>query len=790
MLKNYFKIAWRNLVKDRLFSFIHISGLALGMTVALLIGLWSWYMFSFNRFLPAYQQAYQVKLNFNYNGNIQTQSGATLPLADALRTRVPGIRYVAESNWVGSHGLAAGEHKLYLAGGIMGADFFRIFPFPFVEGDANTALKDPYSIVLTQSAAKALFGSEDALDKIVRYENTHDLKVTGVMKDLPGNSSFQFSYIMPFSFSEQTDEGTAKSRSDWNNPSFPIYVGLAPNASPEQISRQVRYLQQKHVQGSQATIEVILHPFSKWRLYGNFRNGQAAGGYIEYVQMYSLIGVLVLLIACINFTNLATARSERRAREVGVRKVMGSERRDLIMQFLTESFVISFFAFLIAILLAELALPGFNHLFQVELSIPFSNPVFWGVMGGYVLLTGLLAGIRPAFYFSGFEPVKILKGSFTTGKRAAWSRKGLVVVQFACSFTLIIFTLTVYRQVQYAEKRPTGFDKDGLVAADMSPDLRKNFEPLKNELLQSGVAEAVTKSSTSLDGWAASFMVTDWPGKKKDESLEMVATAVSENYFKTVGMQLIKGRDFLNDEDTSYLILNEAAVKRLHLADPVGKLISYDYRAKPMRIVGVVRDAVIGSPFDAATPTMFVYNTGWAGTILLRLSPGKNVADGMKQVSSIFGKYNPAYPFIYHFVDEEYAHKFEAGSQMGEMVALFATLAIVISCLGLLGLASYIAERRTREIGIRKVLGASILQLWRLLSTDLLLLVIISCALASPLAWWLAHGWLENFNYRVTIGVDVFVVATALALVITTITISSQVIKAALMNPVKSLKDA
>jgi hypothetical protein len=651
-------------------------------------------------------------------------------------------------------------------------------------------LKDPYSIVLTQSAAKSLFGPGNVLNKMVRFENAHDLKVTGVVKDPPGNSSLQFNYIIPFSYSEQTDSGTMKSRSDWGNHSFPIYVGLAPNASPEQVNRQVSNLQQEHEKGSPATIEVLLHPFTKWRLYANFQNGRASGGYIEYVRLYCLIGVLVLLIACINFTNLATARSERRAREVGVRKVMGSERRDLILQFLAESLVISFFAFGIAILLAQLALPGFNTLFQVGLSIPFSSPVFWGVMIGYVLLTGLLAGIRPAFYFSGFEPVKILKGTFTTGKSAVWSRKVLVVVQFACSFTLIIFTLIVYRQVKHGEERPIGFDKDGLVAADMSSDLRKNYEPLKNELLQSGVAVAVTKSSTSLDGWSASFMVKDWPGKKKDESLEMVATAVSENYFKTVGMQVIEGRDFVDDDDTSHLILNEAAVKRLRLTDPVNKLIHYDYRAKPMRVVGVVRDAVIGSPFDAATPTMFVYNTGWAGTILLRLTPGKPVSDGMKQTAAIFGKYNPAYPFIYHFVEEEYAHKFDSGSQMSELVTLFATLAIVISCLGLLGLASYIAERRTKEIGIRKVMGASMLQLWRLLSTDLLLLVIISCALASPIAWWLAHGWLDNFSYRISIGVDVFVVATGLALLITTITISSQVVKAALMNPVKSLRDA
>jgi len=790
MLKNYFTIAWRNLKKDKLFSFIHISGLALGMTVALLIGLWAWYMYSYNRFLPGYKQAYQVKLNFDYNGKILTQSGATLPLADALRSKVPGIRYVAESDWMGQHGLAAGEHKLYLTGGAMGADFFRIFPFPFVEGDAGSALQDPYSIVLTQSAAKALFGSEDALNKTVRYENTHDLKVTGVVKDPPGNSSFQFSYIIPFGYDELTGDWVKKSRSNWGNHSFPIYVGLEPSASPEQVGRLVHNLQQDNEHSTTAKIGVILHPFAKWRLYAIFENGKAVGGYIEYVRIYSFIAVLVLLIACINFTNLSTARSEKRAREVGVRKVVGSGRRDLIVQFLAESLVIAFIAFGIALLLAQLAMPGFNALFDVTLQMPFSNPVFWAVMVGYVLLTGLLAGIRPAFYFSGFEPVKILKGTFSSGKSAAWSRRTLVVVQFACSFALIIVTLIVYQQVRYAQSRPAGFDKNGLIAADISPDLAKNYEPLRNELLQSGLATSVTKSSASLDGWAASFTVNDWPGRRKDESMEMAITAVSDDYFKTVGMTLKEGRDFKAAVDTMSLVLNEAAVRQLRLTHPINSLVTINDMTVPMRVIGVLQDAVMGSPFGAAVPTLFLYNTGWASTILVRMAPGRPLPEGMKRMGTVFGKYNPAYPFVYHFVDEEYEHKFDAEAQAGQLAALSATLAIVISCLGLLGLASYVAERRTKEIGIRKVMGATPWRLLRLLSTEFLLLVMISCAVASPVAYFLAHGWLARYSYRISIGPGVFIVATVLALIITLITISAQIVKAALVNPVKSLRNA
>jgi ABC-type antimicrobial peptide transport system permease subunit len=788
MFRNYVKTAWRHLVNGKIYSFILISGLAIGMSVALLIGLWVHYMYSYNRFLPGYKQAYQVKLNFSYNGNILTQSGAPLPLADALRKNIPGIRYVAESGWVSPRGVSVGEKKVYLNAGIMGSDFFRIFPFPFITGDAATALQDPYSIVLTESAAKSLFGTEEALNKLVRFENAHDLKVTGILKDLPGNSSFQFDCIIPFSYSEQTDNGVKQSREQWRNNSFPIYVALQPHASYEQVARQISNLAQVHEQDAQAKIEVMLHPFEKWRLYAIFEGGKATGGFIEYVRIFGIIGIMVLLIACINFINLSTARSEKRAREVGVRKVIGSERKDLVFQFLAESLVISFIAFLVSLLIAQLALPGFNELAQSKMHIPFSSPLFWCVMAGYVLLTGLLAGIRPALYFSSFAPICILKGTFKTGKTASWPRKVLVVIQFSCSIALIIGTLIIYNQVQYARNRPAGYDKDGLLAVDMSSDLSRNYTPFKNELLQSGTAASVTKSSTSLDGFAASFAISDWPGKKKNESLEMAATAVSEDYFKTVGMRIKGGREFLGESDTMNLILNESAVKRLHLEDPVNKLISVEYTSVPMRVIGVVGDAVMGSPFQAAVPTLFIYNSRWAGAVLLRLSDRGDLQDGLARLRQVCKKYNPSYPLVFHFVDEQYAHKFDAETQTGKLIALFATLAILISCLGLFGLAAYMAEQRTKEIGIRKVLGASVGRMVLMLSGDFLLLVGISSLLASPVAYYFLHQWLAGYYYRIAINPLVFVLAAFTAIVITALTVGFQSLKSALMNPVNSLR--
>lgn len=783
MFLNYFKTAYRHIVNGKVYSFIHIFGLALGMAVALLIGLWTNHMLSYDRFLPGHERAYQVKLNFNYNGNILTQSATPLPLATALREKVPGIRYVCEDFWEGPHALGAGEHKLRTPGLFEGVDFFRIFPFAFADGNPGAALKDPYSIVLTQSTAKALFGNEDAMGRMVRFENEHDLRVTGIVKDLPDNSSFQFAYIVPFSYLVATNDWVKQCETDKDMNAFQIFLALQPNANVGQVAQQIKDMA---VEKSTAKIEVILHPLDKWRLYSQFDNGKAVGGFIQYVRIFSIVGLLVLVIACINFVNLATARSERRAREVGLRKAIGSARKDLILQFLIESLAIAFVAFLFSLLLAQLALPGFNILAQTHMNIPYSSPVFWLVMTGYVLLTGLLAGIRPAFYFSSFQPVKILRGVMQGGSTASVSRKILVVVQFACSFALITGTLVIYNQIRYAKDRPVGYDPNRLLEVDMTRDLQKNYVPLRNELLRDRLIESVSTASSTPDGFAASNAVTAWPGQKVGESLEMPITGASREYFRTVGMTMKAGREFRGDDDSTNIILNEAAVKRLRLVHPLNALITV--QDKPLRVVGVVGDAVMGSPFKAAIPSIFTYNPNWSNNMLLRLPAGADIHDGVAQLAAVFSKYNPSAPLTVHFADENYARKFEAETMLGTLAALFAGLAILISCLGLFGLSAYVAEQRTREIGIRKIVGASVWRIWRLLSAGFIWLVGIGCLVATPVSYFLLKGWLEQYDYRIGIGPGVFLAATAMAIVIAVVTVSFQVVKTARANPVKSLR--
>jgi ABC-type antimicrobial peptide transport system permease subunit len=542
------------------------------------------------------------------------------------------------------------------------------------------------------------------------------------------------------------------------------------------------------VEKSTAKIEVILHPLDKWRLYSQFQNGKAVGGFIQYVRIFGLVGLLVLVIACINFVNLATARSERRAREVGLRKAIGSARMDLIVQFLIESLAIAFVAFLFSLLLVQMALPGFNRLAQTRIDLPYSSPVFWAVMTGYVLLTGLLAGIRPAFYFSSFQPVKILRGVMQAGTMASLSRKMLVVVQFACSFALITGTLIIYHQIKYGKDRPTGYDPSGLLEVDMTHDLQKNYKPLKNELLQDRLVESISTASNTPDGFSASLAVTGWPGQKAGESLEMPITGASMEYFRTVGMKMKAGREFNSNADSTNIILNEAAVKRLRLVDPLNSLITMEDSSKHLRVIGVVGDAVMLSPFQAAIPSIFTYNPNWANNILLRLPSSANIHESVARLTAVFNKYNPSSPMMLHFADENYAHKFDAETMLGTLAALFAGLAILISCLGLFGLSAYVAEQRNREIGIRKIVGASVWQIWRLLSTNFILLVGIGCLVAIPVAYYLLSGWLDQYDYRISIGPGVFLLATGIAILIAVGTVSFQVVRAARANPVKSLR--
>ncbi|MEO6316096.1 MAG: ABC transporter permease [Chitinophagaceae bacterium] len=789
MLRNYFKIAWRNIIRSKGYSALNIFGLATGMAVALIIGLWVYNEYSYDRFLPEYQRLYRVQRNFNSNGDTLTFRSTSLRLAEALRTEIPEIEYVAEHNGMNSaHGLMVGDKKFYLTGGIVGGDFLKMFQYPMLLGNAQSAMQEPYSIVLTESTAKSLFGNENPMDKMVRFENKNNLKVTGVLKDLPGNSSLQFNYLVPFSYLDQTEPGIKEKRTGtFGNNSYSIFVSLKPNLTLAQAARKIRDIEHVEKENFNAINSfVTLQPLQRWHLYSNYINGKDTPGFLEYVRIFSIVGILVLLIACINFINLATARSEKRAKEVGVRKAIGSQKKDLILQFLIESFLITLIASVFAILLVRLSLPAFNALTGSDIKIPFSNPVFLLIILACVFITALLAGSRPAFYLSSFEPVKVLKGNMHAGRAATLPRKILVVLQFSCSIALIISTVIIYQQIKYAKNRPAGYNLNRLLVTDMNSDLEKNYSALKNELIEKGIADQVTTAtSPATDVWWHSG-VNEWVGKNPGENIEMGTILVTEDYFKTLGMQMREGNDFKDAHDTTVVIFNETAIRMMRIKQPINQLISWGDRQ--YKIAGVVKDALMVTPFSAADPTMFLIDQGPRGNLMYRLSPRIKTQDAVAQLTAIFNKYNPAYPYKYTFSDENYANKFKQEVLIGKLAGIFATLAIFISCLGLFGLAAYIAEQRTKEIGIRKVLGATVSQVWLLLSKDFIVLVLVSCAIAVPIALYFLQGWLQQYDYRISIGPGVFILTAFAALLITIITISFQAIKAALANPVKSLR--
>jgi ABC-type antimicrobial peptide transport system permease subunit len=752
-----------------------------------LIGLWVYDQYSYDKSLPGYQCLYRVQRNFDSNGDTLTFLSTSLKLTDALRNQIPEVEYVAEIAGMGPHGLMTRDKKLYINGGIVGSDFLKMFQYPLVKGNAATVFKYAYSIVLTQSTAKSLFGNEDPINKTIRFDNEHDLNVTGILEDLPGNSSFNFKYLVPFSYLEQTKDYVKRQRTgSFGNNSYTIFVKLKAGADYAKVYPKIRDIEHTEKDNRNAMLSyVTLQPIERWHLYSKYVNGKDTAGFLEYVHMFTIIGLLVLLIACINFINLTTARSEKRAKEVGVRKAIGSQRKDLVIQFLSEAFLLTSIALVFAIVLAELAFPAFNSLTGNNISIPFNDIYFWLIMTSCLFLIALLAGSRPAFYLSSFNPVKVLKGTIQAG-RASISRKVLVVLQFSCSIALIISTIIIYQQIQYAKERPSGYNLDRLLSTDMNVDISRNYTAIKNELIQKGIADAVTTATSPSTGVWWHTDIDQWPGKNAGETIEMGEIITSQDYFKAVGMTFSAGRDFTSDNDTTSVVFNESAIKKMRIKNPVSQIITWG--GTQFKIVGVVKDALMNSPFTSAEPTMFICYPQPQDIMMYRLTPKIKTQDAITQLTFLFNKYNPAFPYTYTFADEDYAAKFKLEVLIGKLAGLFAGLAIFISCLGLFGLAAYIAEQRTKEIGIRKVLGASVSQVWLLLSKDFIVLVLISCVIASPVAFYFLKNWLQKYDYRISIGVSVFIVSALMAILITIITISFQAIKAAIANPVKSLR--
>lgn len=792
MIKNYLTIAWRNLKKNKMHSILNITGLAAGMAVAMIISLWIYDEVSANKQFKNYDSIYQVMMNQTFDGKRGSQTALPYPIGEELKTKFPDLKAVAMCDWGQHHSLVYGEKKVSKFGHFIGEDASDMFSFNILKGDKEP-LHDPYSIVLTDETAKVIFGNDDPIGKIIKFDNATNLKVTAVVEKEPKNSSLSFDYLVPFQLEEAIYPWIKQyHKTNWGNNSWQVFVQLNSNANEASVDAKIKNTVISHFtdENTLKTIkpEVFIHPMSKWRLYSDFENGVNTGGFIKYVRMFGLLGLIVLLIACINFMNLSTARSEKRAREVGVRKAVGSGRAQLIGQFLSESMLISFLAFLFALLIVVIALPYFNRLTEKEMSLQVANPLFWGMMIVFTVLTGLLAGSYPAFYLSSFNPVRVLKGNLKAGKTGSLPRKILVVIQFASSVVLMIGTTIIYQQIQHGKDRPIGFDNSGLISVDWSDDIDKHYDALEQELLSSGAIVSMCKSNSPPSDIYSNNNGWEWKNSQPVDKTVIFSTIATEyNYTKTLGIKLLEGRDFSKDfADSSSVILNQAAVKRMGLKNPVGELLKWN--GAPKTVIGVIPDIQMESPFRPISPLTILYSKGWVGCVNLRINPAISVSEAIRRMKPIFDKYNPAFPFDYTFADEEYAKKFNYEELVGNLALIVAILAIFISCLGLFGLASFTAEQRVKEIGVRKVLGASVLNLWQLLSRDFVILVLIACAIAIPVAWYFMNDWLKPYDYRITIGYGVFVMVVLVAVVITLMTVSFQAIKAAVANPVKSLR--
>jgi len=794
MIKNYLKTAWRNFYGNKFFSAINIGGLAVGMAVAMLIGLWIWDELSYDKYNKNYDRIAAVMQQSTFNGEVGTGYNCPAPLANELRNSYGSeFKHVVLSWWNRDHILSFGSNKFTRIGKFMEPEAPALMSLTMLKGSLD-GLRDPSSILISASAAKTIFGDSDPMNKLMMIDSKLNVKVTGVYEDIPLTSRFKnVAFIAPWELFVSTDDMMKNFKNNWGWDAAEIFVQLADNADMNKVSAKIRNSKLEKIKDNKELAaykpEMLLQPMSRWHLYSEWKNGVNTGGSIQFVWLFGLIGLFVLLLACINFMNLATARSEKRAKEVGIRKAIGSLKKQLIAQFFTESFLVVVLAFTLSLLLMQITLPFFNQVAGKTLSIPWTNPFFWIAGIGFSLFTGFIAGSYPAFYLSSFKPVKVLKGTFKAGRHAATPRKVLVVLQFSVSVILIIGTIIVFQQIQFAKNRPIGYSRDGLIQLEMNtPEFYAHEETMRNDLLKTGAVVEMAESSSPPTGVWSGRSGFDWPGKDPSLQAEFGAVAVTHEYGKTIGWQFKEGRDFSKEfaTDSSALVLNEAAVKFMNLKNPVGSTVKWD--DENYKVIGVIKNMVMESPYDPVRQIVYSLKNEKLSFILIKINPSISAVEALNKIQGVFQKYAPSSPFDYKFVDENFSRKFATEERIGKLASFFAALAIFISCLGLFGMASFMAEQRTKEIGVRKVLGASVFNLWKLLSKDFVTLVFISFFIAIPVSWFLMHNWLQNYEYRTSISLWVFVITGSMALLITLATVSFQAIKAALANPVKSLR--
>jgi putative ABC transport system permease protein len=805
MFSSYFKIGWRNLLRNKGYSVINIGGLAVGMMVAVLNGLWIWHELSYNKYYKNYDRIAQVAetgLDFERGG---TWLGTTMtyPLGTELIEKYSRqFKRITRTSSQREQIMTVGEMKVTSTGLYADPSATEMLSLRMIRGSRG-ALAQTHSVVIAQSLATILFGTQDPLNKTILISNQSEVTVTGVFEDFPQNTEFNMvKFFVPWNLMLIENKWIEqKAMTDWRNHFIKIYVEIPEGSTFESVNDQVKSALQFDPLDLQKAAgrhqELKLYPMSNWHLHPpGLRAGQAEP--VVMLKMVGAIGLFVLVLACINFVNLSTARAEKRSKEIGIRKTIGSVRGQLMTQFFSESFLVVAFASLLAIALTILVLPAFNLIATKNMTMPWGNIWFWVAFLCFTIFTSLLAGFYPAFLLSSFNPVKALKGKFRLGRMASLPRKVLVVFQFSISVILIIGTVVVYQQIQYAKNRPVGYDREGLIMIRKSTNAYKGkYETLRNELKNTGAVVEISESMGPVTEVYSGNNGWDWNGKDPNVDKSFATLAVSHLHGKTVGWQLIQGRDFdiANASDSSGLVINESALKFMDLKDPINEPVIWTWWADKNRfldykIIGVVKDMVMESPYTPAEPTMF-YLKGMNGTpswIMIRISPQISASEALPKIESVWRKVIPSVPFEYQFADEQYAQKFGKEERIGNLASIFAGLAVFISCLGLIGLTSFVTETRAKEIGIRKVLGASVAGLWKMLSAGFVSLVLIACVIAAPLANFLMGQWLNKFSYRIDVSIWVFIATALGALLVTLITISYQSIRTARMNPVSNLR--
>jgi putative ABC transport system permease protein len=792
MYKSYFQIGWRNLLRNKSYSLINISGLAIGMAVAILIGLWIFDELSFNRSFRNYDRLYSIYHTLTFGSDKFTDSGAPAAFAYELRNSFAEFEDVVLASHQADHMLAYKETTFSKPGIFAEPQFIEMFSIRMLHGSTD-ALKNMHSIVLSKTLADVIVG-DNPIGKMINFDNRDNLVVTGVYEDFPSNSVFsEVHMLVPMDYYFTTSEQARKQMTSWEDIPFQCFVLLNPKASLQALAPKIKNLLFQKGSGDMKSIkpEGFLFPMEKWHLYAEFKDGKNVGGKIEFVWMFGMVGAFVLLLACINFMNLSTARSEKRSKEVGIRKVMGSVRRQLVNQFLSESLIVVTISFTMAIILVVLCLPLFNDLANKKIIIPWSNSYFVLSSLAFVIVTSILAGSYPALYLSSFNPVKVLKGTFKAGRLASLPRKVMVVFQFSISIVLIIATVVVFQQIQHAKDRPVGFDREGIIHVRVhTEDLSKaNYNSLRHDLLSTGVVDDMAKSDFPITGGMWTDASLTWEEKDPASDPLITLNGCTHDFPKTNGFQFIEGRDFSREfsTDSSAAIVNEMAAKLLSDGSVIGKKFTLGY-GKEREIVGVIRDQIRWTPFSKQSPHIYFVNYVETGYLTIRINAHAGLHNALDKIQNVIEKYDPGAPFEYKFLDDDYARLFSEEERTGKLAGVFASLAIFISCLGIFGLASFTANQRTKEIGIRKVLGATIFGIWKMLSRDFVALVILSIILAVPLAYYFSNQWLQRYEYRIEISWWVFILTGIAALTITVLTVSYQSFKAALMDPVNSLR--